>query len=144
MKNFMKQLLILGGFYFVISFFIPSYENTLLQLFELFLLTVFVLFVLVLCFKKKYVWIEKVQLKFPRVSNFLTALGFVEYFSIFFFMIPGAVYGYNAAMAEYNGTEYNSVLPQYLYYGLFVYFAVLIISLLWAAYKSFIAKTVRQ
>lgn len=144
MKNFMKQLLILGGFYFIISFIIPLSENFVLQIIELSALLVFVLSILILCFKKKFKWIEKIQIGFPKISNFLSAFGFVEYWLFFFIMIPGAIDGYNAALAEYEGTAYDSALSKYLYYSSYVYIVVFIAVLLWAAYKSFVSKAVRQ
>lgn len=83
-------------------------------------------------------FISRFQERFLKTTNYLLAFGVLEYFSIIFAIIPGAIYGYNAARAQYNGSEFYSVIPQYLYYISYAYWGILILALIWATYVSFI------
>lgn len=61
----------------------------------------------------------------------------MEYLGMIVLGIPGGIYGYNAAMSQYMGEEYESSLR---YVSLF-YLALMIIALLWATYVNFIKKS---
>ena len=78
------------------------------------------------------------QEDFPKTSVYLLSLGIVQYFTIFFISIPGMVYGYNAAKASYDGIEYVSVIPLYLTYAIYVYFAFIILAVLSATFYCFL------
>ena len=51
-----------------------------------------------------------------KTTRYLVALGCVEYFSIVLGFIPSIIYGYNAAMAQYQEVEYSSWLSVYMVY----------------------------
>jgi len=135
MKTFLQNLLVIAGIYFIISFVTPLLENDIIDA-GIFLL--FILILIVLSFKKSFKFVENLQNKLPRFSNYLKALGITQLFALCFISIPGMVYGYNAAQAQYQNIEYQSAIPQYLGYTAYIYIAILVIALLWATYQSFI------
>ena len=94
MKTFAWHVLILGGFYFVISLLFLLPQNIVIDIADVVISTVFFIMLIVLCFKRKYNFINIFQNKFPRTTNYIAALGFVEYFSVLFITIPGIIYGY--------------------------------------------------
>jgi hypothetical protein len=83
-------------------------------------------------------FLQKMQEDFPKASVYVLSLGIVQYFAIFFISIPGMVYGYNAAKASYDGIEYVSVIPLYLTYAIYVYFAFIILAVLSATFYCFL------
>ena len=88
MAKFFNQILMLGGFYFILSFVLNTWHNDFSRFMSLLLLGVLLLSVVVLCFKKNFVFLEKFELNNPRISNYLKAVGVAQYFDIFFGMIP--------------------------------------------------------
>ena len=140
MKSFSKQVLMLGGFCFIISLCFSFISNMIGEIANMALLLVFVVMLLILCFKKEYKFISSFQNKFPKTSNFIEAFGYPEYFGIIFLMIPGIIYGYKAGMARYNGSEMPIAPVAYLHYCNYIYVAILCLSVIWAIYKSFIKK----
>lgn len=138
MKALGQHLLILGGFYFIISFLLNFGKGSFFDILNMTALGIFVIMFLLLCFKRKFMFISRFQERFLKTTNYLLAFGVLEYFSIIFAIIPGAIYGYNAAWAQYNGSEFYSVIPQYLYYISYAYWGILILALIWATYVSFI------
>lgn len=138
MKALGQHLLILGGFYFIISFLLNFGKGSFFDILNVIALGIFVIMFLLLCFKRKFMFISRFQERFLKTTNYLLAFGVLEYFSIIFAIIPGAIYGYNAARAQYNGSEFYSVIPQYLYYISYAYWGILILALIWATYVSFI------
>lgn len=144
MKTLGQHLLILGGFYFIISFLLNFGKGSFFDILNMIALAIFVIMFLILCFKKRFMFFSRFQERFFRTTNYLLALGILEYFSIVFAIIPGAIYGYNAALAQYNGSEFYSVIPQYLYYISYVYLGFLILALIWATYVSFIRPYLNQ
>ena len=141
MKKFIQHALMLVGFYFVVSFFIPYSVNIWLDIVFLTTFVIFVLALITLCFKKRFVFIDKIINKFPRISNFIKALGIAEYFELVFIFIPAGIYGYNQAMALYKGEEYTSIIPKFVAYMYYADLVILIVALLWATYKNFIKKS---
>lgn len=109
MKILGKHILILGGFYFIISFLLDLGQGYSFNILEAIVACCFIVMFLCLCFKRKFLVFEIFQHRFPRTVNYLSALGVLEYIGIIFGMIPGLVYGYRAAEAEYNGLEYVSI-----------------------------------
>lgn len=144
MKISGKHILILGGFYFIISFLFGLGQGYYFNILEAIAGCCFIVMFLCLCFKRKFLFFETFQRRFPKPVNYLQALGVLEYISIIFGMIPGAVYGYKAAEAEYNGLEYVSIFPQYMSYFSYIYIVVFILALLWATYASFIKPRVKR
>lgn len=138
MKIFSKHALILGGFYFMVSllYFLPT--NMIIDMINVVATIIFLIMLLVLCFKKEYSFINRFQNKFPKISNYIEALGYPEYFSIIFIVIPAAIYGYKASKAQYTGTEIPEAPIEYLQCVYYIYIAILVISIIWATYKSFI------
>lgn len=137
MKNFIKQILMFGGIYFIISFLLGFiYENTN-NLYDIILLLLFFICFVILCLKRNFVFLQKIEEKLPKISIFLSSFGMVQYFEIFFVTIPGIVYGYNAARAAYNNVEYASIMPLYLDYAIYVYFSFIILAIIMATYICF-------
>ena len=137
MKTFIHQFLMLGGFYFIISFICSLFNSDLFNIADgcLFFLLIIMLFIL--CFKRHFIFLYKIQNKFTKISYYLIALGVVEYFIILFGTIPGSIYGYYATRAQYNGVVYISKMPEYLMILSYISWGLIIIALLWATYKSF-------
>ena len=140
MKNLLHQILMLGGIYFIISFMLSFTENIIVDMLYAGALVIFIILFIILCFKKGFVFLNKIDENYKKTTNYLVALGYVEYFSIIFGFIPSIIYGYNAAMAQYEGVEYSSWLSVYRIYLPFITLGLIIIALLWATYKSFIKK----
>ena len=140
MKKFIQHALMLAGLYFIVSFFIPDSENIWVIIVFFTTLVMFVLSLIILCFKKRFLFIDKFINRFHKISNFIKALGMVEYFELVFVFIPAGIYGYNKAMALYNGEEYTSIIPNFISYMYYTYWGIWVISLLWASYRSFIKK----
>ena len=140
MKTFAWHVLILGGFYFVISLLFLLPQNIAINIADVVISTIFFIMLIVLCFKRKYNFFNIFQNKFPRTSNYIAALGFVEYFSVLFITIPGIIYGYQASKAQYNGSEIPPASAEYLNFIYYTYIAVLCLSIIWATYKNFIKK----
>lgn len=138
MKTLIKQILMLGGIYFIISFLLDMISEDMNTLYGIILFLIFFICFLVLCFRKRLMFLQKMQEDFPKTSVYLLSLGIVQYFAIFFISIPGMVYGYNAAKASYDGIEYVSVIPLYLTYAIYVYFAFIILAVLWATFYCFL------
>ncbi len=138
MKTLGQHLLILGGFYFIISFLLNLGNGSFFDILNIIALVAFVIMFWLLCFRKGFMFFSRFRERFLKTTNYLLALGVLGYFSIIFVIIPGAIYGYNAALAQYHGNEFYSVLPHYLYYISFVYWGILILALIWATYMSFI------
>ncbi len=137
MKPFAWQVLILGGFYFVISLLFLLPQNIAIDIANVVISTIFFIMLIVLCFKRKYNFINLFQNKFPRTTNYIAALGFAEYFSVIFITFPGIIYGYQASNAR---SEIPSAPIEYLNFIYYTYIVVLCLSIIWATYKNFIAK----
>lgn len=141
MKISGKHILILGGFYFIISFLLDLGKGYYFNILEAIAACCFIAMFLCLCFKRKFLFFETFQSRFPKLTNYLLVFGALEYISIAFSVIPGAVYGYKAAEAEYNGLEYVSIFPQYMSWFSYIYIAIFILALAWATYQSFFQKS---
>ena len=140
MKTFAWHVLILGGFYFVISLIFLLPQNIAIDIADIVISTIFFIMLIVLCFKRKYNFINLFQNKFPKTTNYIAALGLGEYFSVIFITIPGIIYGYQASKAQYNGSEIPPAPAEYLNFIYYIYIAVLCLSIIWATYKSFVKK----
>lgn len=134
---FFKQLLLLGGIYFLLSFisdFIPKFPEGIL----------FCLLsgaIIILSIKKSFVFLVRFSKSYPKITNYLQAIGLTQYIAFLFLSIPAIIEGYYAAKAQYNNQEYISLFTPYLHWAVIMYFMTLIGSLVWATYRSFINKT---
>ena len=76
MKTFAWHVLILGGFYFIVSLLSSFPQGAGVDVASITILSIFFIMFIVLCFKKKYDFISRFQNKFAKTSNYLAALGF--------------------------------------------------------------------
>lgn len=140
MKKFLQQLLMLGGFYFIIALILGAGEGIIAEALSFIWLVTWLVLVIVLAFRKKFVFLEHIAENKEKTKNYLIALGIVSYYALIFIIIPGAYYGYNSAMANYRGEAYSSLIPQYAIYASFVFLILLIVALIWATCLSFTKK----
>ena len=132
MKTLGKQVLILGGFYFIISNLLFMCNGYFFEV----LTFIFITLLLALCFKKEYIFLTNFNNKFIKSTNYLQALGCAQYFSIIFITIPGIIYGYKTSLAEYNGDKLPEVPVKYLEVVSYAYWVILFCSLTFATYKN--------
>ena len=132
MKTLGKQVLILGGFYFIISNLLFMRNGYFFEV----LTFIFITLLLALCFKKEYIFLTNFNNKFIKSTNYLQALGCAQYFSIIFITIPGIIYGYKTSLAEYNGDKLPEVPVKYLEVISYAYWVILFCSLTFATYKN--------
>lgn len=132
MKTLGKQVLILGGFYFIISNLLFMRNGYFFEV----LTFIFITLLLALCFKKEYIFLTNFNNKFIKSTNYLQALGCAQYFSIIFITIPGIIYGYKTSLAEYNGDKLPEVPVKYLEVVSYAYWVILFCSLTFATYKN--------
>ncbi len=140
MKIFLKQFLLLGGFYFVISFLFSFFPGQAVLVLGYILLFSWVVLFVILCFKRSLVFLTNFQNKYPKSSLYLMSLGVIDYAGIVFFTILGGIDGYMTTIAEYKGEEYTGIFSQYGESIFMVYAAASILVLLWATYVNFIKK----
>ena len=136
MKPFIQQSLLLGGFYFFVSYIIGYFAGESARMIELVVITLLLITVIVLAFKKSFSSLAAFWKKFPKISTYLAALGIIKYFSIIFGGIPGAIDGFILASAP--DTElYQSYYEAYIPTFIFVYWVVFWCSLFGATYFAF-------
>ena len=136
MKTFGQQVLILGGFYFIISFLFSLGNSIVFNALNMIMFVAFIIFLVVLCFKRKYNFLIGFQNKFIKSSNYLLGLGVVQYFEIIFATVPGMFYGYTVSQAQYNGLEIPVAPGGYLQITSYAYWVILFFSLVWATYRN--------
>ena len=125
MAKLKNQLLMLGGFYFIVSFVLNSFRNS--SFFYSLFITFLVLFVAVvawLCYKKNFAFLDKFADKNPKTTNYLKAVGVAQYFTIFFGMIPSLIVGP------------QEDIPAYFTYASVCYLIILFVSLVYATYLN--------
>lgn len=137
MKTFGQQVLILGGFYFIISFLFSLGSGIVFSALNMIMFFAFMIVFAVLCFKKEYDVLTRFQNKFVKSSTYLLGLGVVQYFEILFITLPGIVYGYKASEAQYNGVEAPVVPLAYLQIVGYAYWSILCLALVFASYWNF-------
>ena len=136
MKTFGQQVLVLGGFYFIVSFLSSLGHGNIFETFDLIMFIIFIFSFIVLCCKKRYNFLTCFQNRFQKISNYLLGLGIVQYFATFFIIIPGIFYGYKASQAQYNGLEIPLAPMEYLQITGYAYWSILLDSLIWATYRN--------
>ena len=124
MSKIFNQLLMLSGFYFILSFILSSWQNDFLYYVSLLLFAGLIVLIIWLCVKKNFVFLEKFDSNNPKVSNYLKAAGLAQYFDIFFGMIP----------SMFINTE--NYIPVYFKYASIVYLIILLLSLGYATYLN--------
>lgn len=128
MKEKLAQISVLGGFYLLVSFLLNFFDNWLIATINVILFFVLVIWALTLLFLKPRVFIQKFRSLFPKASLYFVCVGWTAYLSLPIW-IWGAVEGYNAATAEYNGLEYISyAYDNFMLFYNYVYIAATIIS----------------
>lgn len=137
MKTFGRQVLILGGFYFIISFLFSLGSSVVFEALNMIMFAAFIILFVVLCFKGKYDLLTRFQNKFIKSSNYLFGLGIVQYFEILFITLPGIVYGYKVSEAHYNDLEIPVASASYLQIAGYVYWSILCFVLILSTYWNF-------
>lgn len=137
MKTFGQQVLILGGFYFIISFLFSLGNSIVFNALNMIMFVAFIIFLVVLCFKRKYNFLISFQNRFRKISNYLLGLGIVQYFETIFVTIPGIIYGYKASQAQYNGLGITETPVKYLQITTYVYWFLLFSILILITYYNF-------
>ncbi len=141
MKNTLENFLILGGIYHIVSYFPLALNEYLSNLLSWLLLGLFFVFCLLLLTSRGQKLFSIFHNRYIRLKNYLSAFGVVEYMCLILIFIPGIIYGYLSAQAQYNGTE-PPILPDfYLYFVQYGYFVMLGLALIIATYLSFIKKS---
>ncbi len=107
MKERLIQISILGGFYLVISLFLSFFNDWFLAIADVILFFVLIILAAILLFIQPVNFIRRFRVFFPKISLYFVCVGWVAYLSLPV-LILGAVEGYNATFAEYQGLEYNS------------------------------------
>lgn len=137
MKTFGQQVLILGGFYFIISFLFSLGSGVIFEMLNMTMFVAFIILFAVLCFKRKYDFLTRFQNKFIKSSNYLFGLGVVQYIEILFITVPGIVYGYKASETQYNGLEAPVTSLAYLQIVSYAYWSILCLAFVFASYWNF-------
>jgi len=71
MKTFGKHVLILGGFYFIISYLLFMYNGYFFEVLNLICSGIFIALLLVLCFKKEYIFLTNFNNRFIKSASYL-------------------------------------------------------------------------
>ena len=136
MKPFIREALLLGGFYFFVSYIIAYFAGNSAWLWDLGFVTIVLLAVIVLAFKDSFAWLRVFWKKFPKISLYLAAFGFVKYFGIIFGDVPGIVDGHLFATAT-NVDWYQCYYEAYTQVVIVVYWIVFWVSLFTATYFAY-------
>lgn len=137
MKTFGQQVLVLGGFYFIVSFLSSLGHSNIFETFDLIMFIIFIFSFIVLCCKKRYNFLISFQNRFRKISNYLLGLGIVQYFETIFVTIPGIIYGYTVSQEQYNGLEIPVAPEGYLQITSYVYWFLLFSVLILITYYNF-------
>lgn len=144
MKTFLKQFLLLGGFYFVISMILNFSETKIANILDNVISFGAVVIIAILCFKKSYDFLTIFQNKYPKISLYMMGIGGVNFIGILTFIIFGAIDGYKSTMAQYNGIDYESLFSKYTGYAIVFFTILLVLVLLWATYVNFIKPHIKR
>lgn len=136
MKTFGEHVLILGGFYFIISFLLSLGNGVVFDAFQGIMFIAFIILLVVLCFKRKYNFLIHFRNQFVKSSKYLLGLGIVQYFEIIFITIPGIIYGYKVSKAQYNGLEIPDAPVEYLQIANYASWVILFFSLILVTYHN--------
>lgn len=137
MKTFGQQVLVLGGFYFIIFFLSSLGKGPLFEIFDLILFMTFICLLIGLCFKRKYHFLTNFQKRFWKSSNYLLGLGVIQYFTILCVTLPGMIYGYKTSQAHYNGLGVIDAPVKYFQIISYVYWFLFFLVLIGVTYWNF-------
>ena len=84
MKTLGQQVLVLGGFYFIISFLSSLGSGNIFEIFDLIMFITFICLLIILCCKRRYNFLINFQNRFRKIFNYLLGLGIVQYFETIF------------------------------------------------------------
>jgi len=110
MQIFFRDLLNLGGIYFILSFFL------LYDFIQLILFFVFLIFLIILSIKKQLKFLSFFETH-PYLETYFGLLGVLSYIDLVFFRFPEIIAGYQYFLADIKGIEYHSILLTYISYG---------------------------
>ena len=136
MRQFIKESLLLGGFYFFISYIVCYLAGNNAWKWGLAIITILLITVIILAFKKSFAPLAKFWKKYPKTSTYLAGFGVVKYFSIIFGGIPGAIDGYLMVTAN-DIAWYQEYFAAYMPTFIFVYWLVFWCCLFGATYLAF-------
>ena len=124
------QMSMLGGFYLIISFFLNLIESDILEAFDTILLLVALIWGVALLFVPPRGFLIRFRGKFPKISVYLIATGWTLWL-LLPVLVMGYIYGYNSAMALYDGAEYDANnIQQIMSCFIVLDFAAVIVSLI--------------
>lgn len=136
MKPFFKEVLLLGGFYYFLSYIIAYFVGENVWIWNVGFITIVLLAVIVLAFKDSFALLRVFWKKFPKLSIYLAAFGFVKYFGIIFGDVPGIVDGHLFATAI-NADWYKCYYEAYTQVVIVVYWIVFWVALFIATYLAY-------
>ena len=82
MKLWSEEALALGGIYSVLSIPFIYGHNTIIEQISSILLIIFTICVIILCFSKTPKFLSSILIKYPKISYYLAAFGWIPYFTI--------------------------------------------------------------
>lgn len=126
MLKTINQMLMLSGFYFILSFVLNSWKLNILYYIALVFFAVLIALFVVLFVKKSFGFLEKFAANNPRVSNYLKAVGLAQLFDICFGMIPSMF------------IDTQDYVPVYFKYAAMGYITLLFLSLAYATYINIV------
>lgn len=87
MKLWSKEALVLGGIYSVFNSPFVYGGNTVIEHISALLFLIFITCAIMLCFNKTPKFISYILYKYPKISYYLSAFGWIPYFTIVAVMI---------------------------------------------------------
>ena len=125
MKLYSKEAMLLGGLYTVLAIPFTYLNETISGI----LLLLFIGLAIMLCFKKKLRFLERIIAGYPKISSCLRSIGWYPYI----FIIFTAGFIASGYFIDYQDESIEKVLSIFDY-GTSI---LLIISLVYAIYKNF-------
>lgn len=136
MNNLLKQSLILGTLFEIVSYILDLFDSALL---DAILFVIFIYFFIKLIILKELRFINKVVTYYPRISTYMKYLGWTWYSNCIVFVV-GTTDGYRATMAKFNNIEYSYIAPHFIMWFLSIYIILAIICFIYATYINFFKK----
>lgn len=118
MKNRLKQLLLFGGLYQIVSLLV-IFNQTINNIFYL----LFITGAFICLIKRQVNWLLKFSQKHHTLSVFLYALGWLPYFKLPYIILLNII-SYKTALAVAKGAEYIPANPEWLEMYFAFYFNV--------------------
>ncbi len=135
MNKTLSNLLILGGISHILSY-VP-FPQLIHQIWSV----LFIIFFILILFKKDFSLFAPIQNKFTRIAHYIEALGVVNYLIFLFGTVVGFVFGYLSAQRQYNNEPpIDDIALTYFSYLEYAYYTALAIAFIWATYISFFKK----